>query len=315
MRAHSHGWAAGVVLLGVCSLLIAACGGTKTAASKAACKTVTMGTAAPAAGAVGFWPYSNADLANTRVAPGSTISSANVSRLEMAWSFKLTGTGAAGVAGSGSLAANPIVEDGVVYLQDLDSNVYALALASGKLEWEYQCNAPERSGPGPNGVAVADGRVYGETPTSVFAVSATSGKPIWVSTHVLSSGEGTFGIQPQVADGRVYLASQYGIGPGGGVAMALRASTGALLWKFNTVVGPEPGVQSLGLGSGGAWETPLVSGDGSVTFGIGNPYQTAASAIVTPCRAALHQQRREPRRGHREAALVLPGRAERLQGL
>src|ERR1700733_6478100 len=282
MRAHSYGWAAGVVLLGVCSLLIAACGGTKKAASKAACKTVTMGTAAPAAGTVGSWPYSNADLANTRVAPGSTISSANVTRLKMAWSFKLTGSGAAGVGGAGSLAANPIVEDGVVYLQDLDSNVYALALASGKLEWEYQCNAPERSGPGPNGVAVAGGKVYGLTPTAAFALSATTGRTIWADAHLLSAGQGTFGIQPQAANGRVYLASQYGSGPGGGVLLALDASSGAVLWRFNTVAGPEPGVQALGVGSGGAWETPLVSGDGSVTYGIGNPYQTAASTIAHP---------------------------------
>ena len=176
----------------------------------------------------------------------------------------------------------PIVKAGVVYLQDLDSNVYALALASGKLEWRYECNAPERSGPGPNGVAVADGRVYGETPTSVFALSAATGKPIWVDAHVLGQGEGTFGIQPQVADGRVYVASQYGSGPGGGVLVALNASAGAVLWKFNTLLGPDRAVQSLGLGSGGAWETPLVSDDGSVTYGIGNPYQTPAGAIAHP---------------------------------
>ena len=109
-----------------------------------------------------------------------------------------------------------------------------------------RCNAPERSGPGPNGVAVLDGRVYGATPTAVFALSAATGKPIWVNTHVLSSGQGTFGIQPQVADGRVYLASQYGIGPGGGVLIALNASTGAVLWKFNTVLGPDRGVRALG---------------------------------------------------------------------
>jgi outer membrane protein assembly factor BamB len=180
------------------------------------------------------------------------------------------------------LAATPIVEAGVVYLQDLDSNVYALALGSGKLVWEYRCDAPERSGPGPNGVAVVDGTVYGATPTSVFAVSAATGKPIWVNKQVLSEGEGTFGIQPQVADGRVYLASQYGIGAGGGVLIALNASSGTVLWKFKTAVGPARGVQSLGLGSGGAWETPLVSGDGSVTYGIGNPYQTPAAAIAHP---------------------------------
>ena len=64
--------------------------------------------------------------------------------------------------------------------------------------------------------------------------------------------------------------------------IALNASTGAVLWRFNTVLGAAPGVQSLGLGSGGASETPLISGDGSVTYGIGNPYQTPASAIAHP---------------------------------
>jgi alcohol dehydrogenase (cytochrome c) len=280
MRMNLNSWAA-LVVAG--SLLIAACGGSKTATVSGACKTTTTNAAvSTTAGTSGSWPFSNADLANTRDAQGSTISSANVSRLEQAWTFKLSGNAAAGVGGSGSLAATPIVQAGVVYLQDLDSNVYALAVTSGKLEWEYQCNAPERSGPGPNGVAVVDGRVYGETPTSVFALSAATGKPIWVSTQVLRKGQGTFGIQPQVADGRVYLASQYGNGPGGGVLIALNASTGAVLWRFNSVLSLDPGVQSLGLGAGGAWETPLVSSDGSVTYGIGNPYQTAALAVAHP---------------------------------
>jgi outer membrane protein assembly factor BamB len=66
------------------------------------------------------------------------------------------------------------------------------------------------------------------------------------------------------------------------VLLALNSSSGAVLWRFNTVLGPEPGVQALGVGSGGAWETPLVSGDGSVTYGIGNPYQTPAAAIAHP---------------------------------
>ena len=205
-----------------------------------------------------------------------------MSRLAQAWTFKLTGKAAAGVPTFGSLIADPIVQSGVVYIQDLDSDVYALSLATGKRRWEYRCDQPEQSGPGPNGVAVADGRVYGLTPTAAFALSATTGRPIWVNGNLLHKGQGTFGIQPQVAGGRVYLASQLGSGPGGGVLLALSASSGAVLWRFNTVVGPEPGVQALGVGSGGAWETPLVSGDGSVTFGIGNPYQTAAAAIAHP---------------------------------
>ncbi len=273
-----------VALLAAAGLLVAACGSGKTTAG---CGLTTSGAATNAAAsttdaASGSWPSSNADLANTRDARGSTISSANVSRLEQAWTFKLTGKAAQGVAPYGSLTASPIVRDGVVYLQDLDSNVYALALATGRLEWEYRCDQPEQSGPGPNGVAVVGGTVYGETPTSAFALTAASGRTIWVNSNLLSTGQGTFGIQPQVANGRVYLASQYGSGLGGGLLLALNASSGAVLWKFDTVVGAHAGVRSLGVGSGGAWETPLVSGDGSVTYGIGNPYQTPASAIAHP---------------------------------
>ncbi|MGH7910777.1 MAG: PQQ-binding-like beta-propeller repeat protein, partial [Candidatus Dormibacteraceae bacterium] len=273
-----HARAALGVLLVAAASLIVACGG---ATATVACHLVRGASAAPGGGSAS-WPYPNADLANTRDATDSTISSANVSTLRQAWTFKLTGRAAAGVRPYGSLTASPIVQDGRVYIQDLDSNVYALALATGRLQWEYRCDQPERSGPGPNGVAVAGGRVYGLTPTGAFALNAATGSTIWFKRGLLDQGQGSFGIQPQVAGGRVYLASQYGSGPGGGVLLALNASSGGVLWRFDTVVGPDPGVRSLGLGAGGAWETPLVGDDGSVTYGIGNPYQTPDAAIAHP---------------------------------
>ena len=267
---------AGLMLVVSVTVLAAAC----SSGSPAPVSTAFAGAAAPS----GSWPYPNGDLANTRNAPDSAISAANVSGLREAWAFKLTGTAAAGVASLGALTAPPVVQGGVVYLQDQDANVYALALATGKLKWEYQVNLAEKSGPGPDGVAVADGVVYGDSSTSAFALNAATGQTIWVDSSLLNSGQGAFEIQPQVADGRVYLASAYGSGPGGGVLMALNASTGHLLWTFNTVIGVGAGVQALGLGSGGAWETPLVGTDGSVTFGTGNPYQSIGEAIAHPSR-------------------------------
>jgi alcohol dehydrogenase (cytochrome c) len=258
------------------TVLAAACGGS----SPAPVSTAFPGAATPA----GSWPYPDGDISNTRDAPGAAISSANVSGLREAWTFKLTGAAAAGVSYAGSLTAPPVVQNGVAYLQDEDANVCAIALATGKLKWEYPVNVPEISGPGPDGVAIADGTVYGDSSTSVFALSAATGKTIWMDSNLLNSGQGAFEIQPQVADGRVYLASAYGPGPGGGVLLALDASTGRLLWKFNTVIGEGAGVQVLDIGSGGAWETPLVGSDGSVTFGIGNPYQSIGSAIANPSR-------------------------------
>ncbi len=254
------------------TLLVAACGGSGS-------KPKPSGAPPSASGS---WPYPNADLANTRVAPDSTITSRDVTRLRQAWTFKLSGSAAKGVDGAGALAMNPIVSDGVVYIQDLDANVYAVALTTGKLEWEHQFNQPVKSGPGPNGVAVAGGVVYGDSAYSVFALNARSGRTLWVDNRLLGAGQGSFEIQPEVAGGRVYVASAYGPAPGGGVLLALDASTGRALWRFNTVTGAAPGVKALGLGAGGAWEPPLVGADGSVTFGIGNPYQSVASAIRYP---------------------------------
>jgi alcohol dehydrogenase (cytochrome c) len=236
------------------------------------------GAAQPA----GSWADPNGNLANTRDATGSQLSAANVAQLKEAWTFKLTGTAATGVEGAGSFAAAPVVVGGTVYLQDLYANVYAISLATGKLKWEYQVNVAEKSGPGPDGVAVANGVVYGDTSTAVFALNAATGKVVWNDTSLLNSGQGSFEIQPAVAGGRVYLASAYGSGPGGGVLLALNAATGKELWSFNSVTGAEPGVNALGLGSGGAWETPLVGTDGTVTFGTGNPYQSIGQAISHP---------------------------------
>ena len=271
------------VALAVASLTggaVAGCGSSGSSAQPAPTTTTFAGAAAP----TGSSAYPNGDLANTRDAAGSRISSADVTSLKEAWTFRLSGTAATGVSYAGSFAAAPVVVNGVVYMQDLYANVYAISLATGKLEWEYPVNIAEKSGPGPDGVAVANGVVYGDTSTAVFALDAATGKVIWNDGSLLNSGQGSFEIQPAVAGGRVYLASAYGSGPGGGVILALDAATGKELWTFNTVTGAAPGVQSLGLGSGGAWETPLVGSDGSVTFGTGNPYQSIGDAISHPSR-------------------------------
>jgi alcohol dehydrogenase (cytochrome c) len=253
--------------------------------------TTTNPKAAPPAGS---WPFPNGDLANTRLALASTISSANVSKLQQAWTFRITSPSDAGV---GAMTMSPVVVDGVVYIQDMQANVYAIDLATGKLRWEHEFNTRELGGPGPDGVAVADGLVYGDTTYTVFALSAATGQPVWVDRNLLPSGHGiaggksgdglfgaagVFDIQPQAIGGRVYLASAIGSGPGGGILFALNATNGKVIWQFNTMVGADAAVRAVG--AGGAWEPPLVGSDGSVTFGIGNPYESPATAIAHPAR-------------------------------
>lgn len=264
-------WPSLILAVGV---VLAGCSGTSTPAGS----TVTNPQAAKPAGS---WLYPNGDRENTRDAAGATISSANVAGLQQAWTFRLPSSLVTSGPGFGSLAATPIVADGVVYLQDLGDNVYVLALGTGKLEWEYQVSPKIVEG-GPNGVALAGGVLYGDTSSTVFALSAATGKPIWVDQGLLTDGQGTFGIQPLAANGRVYLASSIGTVPTGGILLALNAATGKPVWTFNTIVPASDGGAQTPYGSGGAWETPLAGSDGSVTFGTGNPYQPAAGAIAHP---------------------------------
>ena len=97
---------------------------------------------------VGSWAYPNGDAENTRDAAGSTISSANIASLQQAWTFKLPAAEVPSGPSFGSMAATPIVTNGVA-----------------------------------------------------------------------------FGIQPQMANGSVYLASSIGTGSSG-VLLTLQASTG-----------------------------------------------------------------------------------------
>ena len=69
----------------------------------------------------GAWPAHNHDLANTRATTQSPINSQTVSKLKVKWRFPLQGRRPFGV-----FASTPIVLNGTVYLQDLNSNVYAL---------------------------------------------------------------------------------------------------------------------------------------------------------------------------------------------
>src|SRR5687768_13188542 len=67
------------------------------------------------------WPLPNRDYSNTRATTDSPINASNVNDLELAWSFDIPAQATYGAAASG-----PLIIDGVVYFQDLESNVFAL---------------------------------------------------------------------------------------------------------------------------------------------------------------------------------------------
>ena len=216
------------------------------------------------------WPSPNNGLYNTRVAH-STISAANVAQLKAAWTLPLTYTGA-----SGRDVANPVIANGIVYLQDGASNVTAVSSATGQVLWKHMYSSSDY---GPNGVTLAYGRVYGVTATGVFALDAATGHQVWYDTS-FAGGRAKFDIAPQVANHRVFVASA--LTAGGGLIYALDAGTGAAEWSFQTVA-DQTGRQ-LKATAGGAWDPFLIGPDGSLYAGTGNPYLSQQQAQSTPSR-------------------------------
>lgn len=206
--------------------------------------------------------YPNLDLSATREAKG-TINSGNVSKLKVAWTLPIEGKGV-----YGSYASTPVILNGVVYSQDLESNVQALDLESGDVIWSHEYKSPSH---GPNGLAVDEGRVYGTTADSAFALDQESGDEVWKTPL-----EGAVDIAPIAHEGKVYVSTvpetPQAIYEAGavGTMYALDAKTGKKLWEFDTVPKTLWGDPQTNSG-GGLWYPPSFDAKGDVYAGTGNP--------------------------------------------
>jgi outer membrane protein assembly factor BamB len=211
--------------------------------------------------------YPGVDTANTRYVKGS-IDRGSVGSLAVAWKVPLTAEST-----FGSYASTPVVTEGVIYSQDLESNVQAIDLESGEVLWTKRYEQPTG---GPNGVAVADGKVFGATASDAFALDQETGKQLWTTPLIKNEGSEAVDMAPSYSEGLVYIstvpaiqASEY---PGGGVGVlyALDAKTGKEAWHFNTVPPSLWGDKQQNSG-GGLWYPPSFDDEGFMYFGTGNP--------------------------------------------
>jgi outer membrane protein assembly factor BamB len=299
MRSRVSSRAAAVAVAVLASIAVAACGGSSKSTSTPSAGTQTTQsstststgtgtststgttTSPQTSAAASLWSLPNADRDGTRDI-SSQINSSNVSQLKVAWTIPVVGVkGLYGV-----FSSTPVFgPDGVAYLQDLGDNVYAVSMKTGKVMWKYKVPAAETNGEGPNGVTLVDGKIYGETNRQAFALQASTGEQLWKTPNLadpsgptLKAGQG-FNIAPQVVDGKVFLSTSGQLT--GGVAYALDASSGKVLWSFNET--KEHSQRGVGgpTGTAGAWGSPVVA-NGLVYFGIANPYRTYDQATKTP---------------------------------
>src|SRR6201999_4203921 len=99
------------------------------------------------------------------------IESSNASTLKEAWSLPLSAQTTYGASW-----ATPVVAADVASLPDLETNVQAVAIESGKVLRPKNYSEP---GQGPNGVVLSGDAVFGATPTKAFALDRESGEEMW----------------------------------------------------------------------------------------------------------------------------------------
>ncbi|HUC23286.1 MAG TPA: PQQ-binding-like beta-propeller repeat protein [Streptosporangiaceae bacterium] len=271
---------ASVLLLAAASLAASGCASSTGSAGVSNC-TAKHGAAGAAKSAPGgsagqgvasAWTLPGADMQNTRDV-ASAITASDVAHLGVAWCVPIESTGLAKSAGiTDGYSTTPVVVNGVMYTQDIESNVMAIKLATGKVLWTHNYSSDNG---GPDGVNVANGVVYAATNHAAVALSASTGKQLWSRTLIGNNHEG-IDMAPGYRDGTVFVSTvpvnptvgEY-LGGGKGILWALNAQTGAPEWSFDEVgnLWGNPAVNS----GGGLWEPPSFDAQGNIYIGIANP--------------------------------------------
>ncbi len=216
------------------------------------------------------WPLPNKDYNNSRATTDSTITSANVNTLGVAWASPIPGKGFFGAA-----TTMPIIMGNTVYYQDTNNNIIALDMATGKTIWQKNYNTPTV---GPNGIAIGWGKIFAQADPYDIVALDMKGNELW-RTNISQLDIIGVDTQPTVYGGQVLVSTVPGVGfssyyAGGayGTLYGLDQQTGKITWSWVTVDSTFPWGNATVNSGGGAWYPPSVDQKTGMTFwGIGNP--------------------------------------------
>ncbi|MGH8519009.1 MAG: PQQ-binding-like beta-propeller repeat protein, partial [Panacagrimonas sp.] len=180
------------------------------------------------------WLTVGRNYADQRFSPLDKINDQNVSKLGMAWTYKVDVDRGA--------EATPLVVDGVMYTTGAYSILYALDARTGKELWKYDPQVPRaKSGNAccdvvNRGVAIAKGRVFlAAFDGRLIALDAKDGKKVWEVSAADDSGR-TFAL----TGAPLAIKDMVIIGSGGaefnarGYVSAFDAADGKLKWRWYT---------------------------------------------------------------------------------
>jgi len=229
------------------------------------------------------WPKNGGNLFNQNFSPLTRINRENVANLKGVWRARLDGSG---TRPKYSGEAQPIVQDGVIYIVTGADDVFAMSVKTGRIAWKHEANLDEAittvcCGWTNRGVALGEGRVYvGQLDGRLVALDQKSGEPMWTIQAERWQNGYTITAAPLYYNGMVIVGFSGGENGTRGRVKAYDARTGSLIWTFYTVPGPGefghdtwPQNNEAWLHGGATvWQTPAVDPElGLIYFTTGNP--------------------------------------------
>src|SRR4051812_4757582 len=229
------------------------------------------------------WPKSGGNLFNQNYSPLTQISPQNVANLKGVWRVRLAESG---TSAKHSGEAQPVVDNGVIYIVTGADDVFAISVETGKILWNYKANLDSTisticCGWASRGIALGAGRVYvGQLDGRLVTLDQKSGVPVWsIQAERWQDGK-TITAAPLYYEGMLIVGFAGGENGTRGRVKAYDAKDGRLIWTFYTIPGPgEIGHETWPQNNeawlhGGAtvWQTPAVDPDlGLIYFTTGNP--------------------------------------------
>ena len=183
------------------------------------------------------WLNYGLDYAETRFSKLAGITTANVGKLGLAWSY--------GLNSRRGVEATPIVVDGIMYVTASWSVVHALDARTGAPIWTYDpkvprdyaykgcCDVVNR------GVALDKGKIFvGTYDGRLVAIDAATGKKVWERDTITDRSKSyTITGAPRVYNGKVIIGNggaEYGVR---GYITAYDVATGEQKWRWYSVPG------------------------------------------------------------------------------
>jgi len=248
------------------------------------------------------WLTYSGSLDGHRYTALNQITPANVSQLRIRWVRQFD-------TSLPSIEATPLVVDGVIFITEPPSDVFAvdaLDAKSGEVIWRYTRNIPSSvrvcCGRANRGLAILHNRLYvASLEGYLVCLDANTGSVIW-ETQVADPSKGySLSLAPLIANRSVV------VGVGGaeftirGFLAAYDPDTGKKQWQFDTVPGPDQtghetwSGDSWRVGGGSTWVTGSYDPSLDLLYwGVGNPAPAflgddrAGDNLYTDSAIALH---------------------------